>query len=107
MQVVLVGLNHKTAPVEVREQMAFDSRATEDALRRLKAEFPSSEFILLSTCNRVECYAAVKREDGPGPEELGAFLSQIKGVDHDQVNSHLYQDRGRGCSASYDGCLQP
>jgi glutamyl-tRNA reductase len=90
MQVILVGLNHKTAPVEVREQMAFDTRATEDGLRRLKEQYPSGEFVLLSTCNRVECYAAVKREDGPSADELGVFLSQLRGVDHEKVSSHFY-----------------
>lgn len=90
MQVVLVGLNHKTAPVEVREQMAFDPRATADALRRLKTQWPSGEFVLLSTCNRVECYAVLERQDGSSPSDLAAFLTQLRDVDYDEIGSHFY-----------------
>lgn len=70
MQIVLVGINHKTAPVGIRERLAFDMQQASEALGKLKSDYPNSEFVLLSTCNRVECYAAVDKEAGPGPEDL-------------------------------------
>jgi glutamyl-tRNA reductase len=66
MQILLVGINHKTADIAVRERLAFDDALSCQALQALKAEHPEGEFVLLSTCNRVECYAALP--DGPEPE---------------------------------------
>ena len=44
MKIELVGLNHKTAPIDIREKLAFDSAKTLKALRQLKSEFPRAEF---------------------------------------------------------------
>ncbi|TFG49274.1 MAG: hypothetical protein E4H40_03245 [Candidatus Brocadiia bacterium] len=60
MKILAVGLNHKTASVEVREKLAFDATGTTKALKQLKHRHPQSEFVLLSTCNRVEIYAAAE-----------------------------------------------
>jgi glutamyl-tRNA reductase len=58
-EIVIVGLNHRSAPIEVRESVAFDNSYVRDALSRLR-EFPSiHEGVILSTCNRVEVVAAV------------------------------------------------
>ncbi len=54
MKIVVLGLNHKTAPVEIREKLAFNTAETSKALCELKKRFGKAEFILLSTCNRVE-----------------------------------------------------
>lgn len=55
----MLGLNHRTAPVEIREALAVSGPDTLAALTRLKA-FPVSEGVLLSTCNRSEIYAVVE-----------------------------------------------
>ena len=60
MKIVVLGLNHKTAPIEIREKLAFDAAQTNKALRELKKRFAQAEFVLISTCNRVEIYCAGK-----------------------------------------------
>ena len=63
MHIVLVGLNHKTAPVEIREKLSFKKSEMEEALARLKSHEIIREGVILSTCNRVEVYALVHSED--------------------------------------------
>ena len=90
MKVVVLGLNHKTAPLEIREKLAFDARATSEALCELKKRFAQAEFVLLSTCNRVELYCAGKHCQGADPDRLAAFLSEFQDVDLDKFRPFLY-----------------
>jgi glutamyl-tRNA reductase len=92
--IVLVGLNHRTAPVEVRERVAFTERHLEPALRRL-VELPGvAEAAILSTCNRVEIIAC-----GSDGDLLGAtlpdFLAREHGVAEGALGGHLYALSGR------------
>lgn len=87
MQIILVGMNHKTASVAIRERLAFDPQASAETMQMLKAKYPECEFVLLSTCNRVECYAAAR---GLSPEELAAFLSNLKNTDYQSIRSCFY-----------------
>ena len=48
-RLLLVGLNHTTAPLEVRETLVFDEQQAQDALRKLREKFPEAEAVLLST----------------------------------------------------------
>ena len=80
MNISVLGLNHKTAPVCIRERLAFDTEQSRTALTELKARYPDAEFVILSTCNRVELYFAVREESGPETEDLIDFLSQFRGV---------------------------
>jgi glutamyl-tRNA reductase len=93
MEIVLVGLNHKTASVDIRERIAFDEAATLDALRQLKQRYPQAEFVLLSTCNRVELYSAADQPDGPTTEDLGVFLSDYHGIKYEDFKKYLYTSR--------------
>ena len=90
MKIAVVGLNHKTAPIDIRERLAFDSARVVNALRRLKGRFGDAEFVLLSTCNRVELYCAGKIIGGPGPEDLKKFLSDFHGVSLEEFQQFLY-----------------
>ena len=90
MKIVVLGLNHKTAPVEIREKLAFDAAETSRALCELKRKFAQAEFILLSTCNRVELYCAGKRCQGADPEKLAGFLSEFHGVELGKFREFLY-----------------
>lgn len=63
MNIILVGLNHKTAPIELREKFSFSSDEIEQALTSLAAHSSLSEAVILSTCNRVEIYAYGVSED--------------------------------------------
>ena len=89
MQIILVGINHKTAPVDVREKLACDSQLVTEALGKLKAQYPACEFVLLSTCNRTECYAAVDKETGLNPEKLARWFTEFRGVAFESIGEYL------------------
>src|SRR5438876_8273050 len=92
--IVLVGLNHRTAPVEVRERVAFANGRLEPSLRRLIAVAGVAEGAILSTCNRVEVVAC-----GPDPAALGAalpgFLAGEHGLGEPALAGHLYTHADR------------
>ena len=90
MKIVVLGLNHKTAPVEIREKLAFDAAGTSEALCALKKMFPQSQYVLISTCNRVELYCAGKHCQGGDPERLARFLSEFHHVELDRFRPFLY-----------------
>ena len=89
MQIILVGINHKTAPVQVREKLSCSTALVTEALQKLRAQYPACEFVLLSTCNRVECYAAVDTAAGPTPEELAQWLAAFRGVGFESIRDYL------------------
>ena len=60
MHIVVVGLSHRTAPVEVREKLSIPDQSITESLRALKAFSDVLEVSILSTCNRLEIYALVK-----------------------------------------------
>ena len=90
MKITVVGLNHKSAPVEIREKLAFDSAETLRALRELKGRFAEGEFALLSTCNRVEVYCVGASMGGPGCEEVLRFLSEFHDIRLESFRDFLY-----------------
>ena len=90
MKIAVVGLNHKSAPIDIREKLAFDSQRTLKALRQLKDTFREAEFVLLSTCNRVELYCAGKCRGGPSPEDLAKFLAAFQDVKLEDFQAFLY-----------------
>ena len=90
MSIVVLGINHKSAPVEIRERLAFDASQATTALNRLKEMEPEAEFILLSTCNRVELYYAGERDAQDVAGRLVAFLAGFHNVKPEQFQSALY-----------------
>jgi glutamyl-tRNA reductase len=77
----LVYCNHHSAEIAVRERLAFTPQRLGEAYDVLRSRFPQSELIVLSTCNRVEIYAAQERpEQAPGHRELAQFLSEFHKV---------------------------
>ncbi len=90
MKIVVLGLNHKTAPVEIREKLAFDTAETSRALCELKRRFAQAEFVLISTCNRVELYCAGKHCQGANNDALVEFLSEFHDVELDKFREFLY-----------------
>src|SRR5262245_44549476 len=93
MGIVLVGTSHKTAPVEVRERLAFAEARLADALRELVDRKMISEGLIVSTCNRVELIAATPN-GAAGPEDavsrLYDFLSRFHQHDLSPLRKHLY-----------------
>lgn len=90
MKIEVVGLNHKSAPIDIRERLTFDSTKTIRALRQLKSRFPEAEFVLLSTCNRIELYSASKRIEGVDTRTTAKFLSKFHNVALDDFQDFLY-----------------
>ncbi|RJQ18636.1 MAG: glutamyl-tRNA reductase [Nitrospiraceae bacterium] len=92
MNILVIGLNHKTAPIEVREKIAFDGPKLEEAISILKKSQVVRENIILSTCNRVEIYAGVSDVDS-GVESIKGFLSDFHKVARDLLDKSLYIHR--------------
>lgn len=89
MQLVVIGLNHKTAPIEIRERLAFQESKIEGALSKTKCLPSVKERMILSTCNRVEIYATA-RETEKAILELKSFLSQYHGLSLAEFEKNLY-----------------
>ncbi len=89
MRFQLIGVNHKTAPVEVRERLAIPESRLPEACKKL-AEHPAiAEGMIVSTCNRVEFLANMKNGTG----DLREFLREYFAVDPGQFENHLYEFR--------------
>lgn len=89
MSIVVLGLSHHSAPVEVRERFAFAEGTLHDVLARLRSSGLAEEGVLLSTCNRVELYVSTPLPTTEAASALRAFMArerQYPGVDP----SHLY-----------------
>ena len=86
MKLQLLGVNHKTAPVEVRERLAIPEWKLEEATRKLHAHPAVRECVVFSTCNRVEL--AVCSDNGA---DLHAFLREYLLADDSQYRPHLYE----------------
>jgi glutamyl-tRNA reductase len=93
MSIIVFGLNHKTAPLNIRERLAFDGPKLQDGLVALK-QLPSvKEVALLSTCNRVEIYASV-RDGANALEELRNFISAFHSIPVSEFAGSLYFHHG-------------
>lgn len=93
-EIVIVGLNHRSAPIEVRESVAFESDYLADALTRLH-NYPSiDEGVILSTCNRVEVVAAAS-DCATACNDIGSFLAEQRAHRNGMaLAEHTYQYRG-------------
>jgi len=91
MNFQLIGVNHKTAPIEVREQLAIPERKLTEALRTLVGVPGVNEGLIVSTCNRVEVLANTVN----GSTDLRQFLTRYFKVDAGVYQPHLYEYRQR------------
>src|ERR1700730_1713702 len=89
MHVLLVGISHRTAPVELRERVDFQVRGIDQALRALARRGSAREAVVLSTCNRAEIYAACE-DLAAARLDLSLFVAEFHGVDHADVSPHVY-----------------
>lgn len=87
--IVVVGLSHRTAPLAVREALAFPREQLKGALLRLRAETGAGEAMILSTCNRVEIYA--RQDDAGAVSTLEAFLCRYHAKDGRELEPVLYR----------------
>ena len=89
---ILVGVNHKTTPVEIREKLAFSQVKLEASLEQLVSSPEITENIILSTCNRVEIYARVENTDR-GIQLLQNFICDYHGISRGNLDQYFYSYR--------------
>jgi glutamyl-tRNA reductase len=97
MSLITLGLNHKTAPLELRERLAFTPQTLPEALNSLIKVPGVTEAVILSTCNRTELYCALhgdkQAEDAThtvNDQSLVQWFSSFHGMDVDNISTHLY-----------------
>ncbi len=90
MEIVLVGLNFRTAPVEVREKVSFSQEQAQRAAEELRANGILEETLILSTCNRSEVYGVNANANRESAAALSSYLSNFHKLQPDQLNPSLY-----------------
>jgi len=84
MGIIAFGINHKTAPVAVREKVSFDPATMPDVLQQvLETLVPVTEVSILSTCNRTEIYCSYKDEGEDADKQAGQALLSWLSCHHD------------------------
>jgi glutamyl-tRNA reductase len=95
MRLLLVGCNHHTAPVAIREKIAFTPDQAVAALAQIRERFPKSEAVLLSTCNRVELYlASDDAQRLPSHHDVVDFLAGFHGLEPGEIFDELFERSG-------------
>ncbi|MDD5668894.1 MAG: glutamyl-tRNA reductase [Candidatus Omnitrophica bacterium] len=93
MKIRVLGLNHKTAPIEIREKLSFPESELSSALSSLLAYPGIMGCVILSTCNRTEIYAAAEN-DFSGEQSIRSFLSEFHEIDINSLQGHFYSFAG-------------
>jgi len=88
MRLLVVGLSHRTAPIELRETVDFARGGLDVALKSLAGRGICQEAVVLSTCNRAEVYAVA--DTAADADSLGLFFSEYHQLDHRETAAHLY-----------------
>lgn len=89
MNIAVVGLSHKTAPVEIREKLSIQEAKLEEALNHLRGYPHIEEVALISTCNRLEIYAAISDTE-KGVVEMTQFLAETGQIPLQQLRRYLF-----------------
>jgi glutamyl-tRNA reductase len=89
MELIVIGLNHKTASIEIRERLAFSEEGLGKALLQIQSLPSLKENMIVSTCNRVEIYGAARNGDEAACE-LRQFISGFHGLPLKEFEHHLY-----------------
>jgi len=90
VQILLVGISYRTAPVELRERLDFQARGVAEALRALAERGSAREAVVVSTCNRAELYVACD-EASATRQDLVHFVSDFNGVAAAEIAPHVYE----------------
>jgi glutamyl-tRNA reductase len=93
MDVRLLGINHLTAPIELRERLALDGAGVADALRDVIAQAPVAEAVLLATCNRTELYVATA-EPAAADAAMRRVFERLAAERRPLVDAHAYARAG-------------
>jgi glutamyl-tRNA reductase len=92
IEIVLTGLNHNTASVDIRERLAFSGDEAGEALDHLARLPQIKEVVLISTCNRVEILMTSERPK-EAVESVNGFISEFKGIEPDRFKEAMYVNR--------------
>ncbi len=92
MQLLTLGINHKSAPIDIRERLTFGPDIIVAALRSLLEQQAVTEAVILSTCNRTEIYCALA---GADKEEIYSWLAAFHGMEVETISPYLYGHEGR------------
>jgi glutamyl-tRNA reductase len=98
MSLVVVGINHRTAPVEVRERVVFEPARIPDALQQLRSLADVRESVIVSTCNRTELYCVTERA---GAHELGDWLQHYHGLNTPLHHSLYHHDSDKAVAHAF------
>jgi glutamyl-tRNA reductase len=90
MGIVLIGVSHKTAPVEIRERLTFSEGLIPGALQEVVDHDTVREGLIVSTCNRTEILAATSNETDSGVAFLSTFLYRYHGLADNDLSDYLY-----------------
>lgn len=91
MTLIALGINHKTAPVALREKVAFNADSLVEALRSLKARNQTQEAVIVSTCNRTEIYALPNGDNTEqSAKALQQWLVEFHALTDDALQKHSY-----------------
>jgi glutamyl-tRNA reductase len=93
MHLLLVGISHRTAPVDLRERVDFGARGVPAALEALASRGSTREAIVVSTCNRAEIYAACE-DPAAARDDLAVFLAEFHAVARAELAQHVYAVEG-------------
>jgi len=93
MNILVIGLNHKTADIEVREKLAFNGPKLEEGLLSLAALPSVNEAVILSTCNRVEMYTNVENPE-KATSAIKDFLAEFHDIKREHLDTSLYIHNG-------------
>lgn len=94
MGLVVVGLSHKTAPIELREHMTIPTEKIDPVLRELKSGRDLEEAVVLSTCNRLEIYGKPMHSCAGSVKAISSFLHNM--MPHEKLDKAFYQHQGDG-----------
>ena len=95
MEIVLIGLNHRTAPVELRERVAFTPEDARRAAGELRSRGVLSETLVLSTCNRSELYGVPQESTEDSAGAMEGFLAAFHHIEPAILRGSLYRRRDR------------
>ncbi|MFQ5464739.1 MAG: glutamyl-tRNA reductase [Thermodesulfobacteriota bacterium] len=93
MNLIIIGLNHKSAPVDIREKLSFPAHSIEEPLRLLTGRYGLNEGVILSTCNRVEVLAIMSDME-KGEWQIKRFLADYHSIPLEKLDDHLYVHSG-------------
>jgi glutamyl-tRNA reductase len=95
MKLHMIGCSHHNSSVQIRERLAFTPEQARVALKQWRRQFPESEAVLLSTCNRVEFYLATETPNhGPTHHDLVEFVARFHGLKPIEIFDDLFERTG-------------